>query len=428
MTTTAIPASHHPRRLTGIRRSLLILVPLMSILLSGCGIGDKIDNLTDKVSDVAGDTVASLNSAIDTLERNSSSWQSVLQDTTKQLTKDAQSTVRNEVSDLLNRSVAATGTELRCDADFIGARVRQALVRIRARLLNQPIPPVEPALCHVVPPAVDMALDPSRRNKLEFFGYDFDTTPIKVSLQDQSRTLDVSTSLDRPTHYHMTLNLGANGVPVSAASNRLTLEWQQRLISSIAVIQPATPVCEEKLDTYARDVGLTYNPPHTRGDKEYSAHGPEVWATARWIMDATSVSVRLWMKAKETRSDWTTAEGVLVKPYYTAPPGWRIESVVGGDVESSAHYIDVDHNDDRQGSGPNGPVKEFNFRGDHKGDDAGSYTGADVTFNPLVVKLVKVANCAPASAVKTLQVKGLIAPATVNRLQPMMLRLQPVKP
>jgi hypothetical protein len=405
-----------------------MLLPVMSILISGCDIGGKIEDLTGKVSDIAGDTVTTLDEAIDALERNSSSWQSVLQNTTSQLTADAQSTVRNEVTDLLNRSVAATGTELRCDVDFIGTRVRQALVRIRARLLHQTVPPAEPALCHVVPPAVDMALDPSRRNKLEFFGYDFDTTPIKVNLQDKTRTLDVSSSLDRPTHYHMTLNLGANGVPVSSASNRLTLEWQQRLISSIAVIQPATPVCREKTEPYTRNTYLSYTPPHTRGDKEYSAHGPEVWATARWVNDGTRVSLRLWMKAKETKSDWTTAEGVRVEPYYTAPSGWRIDSIEGGNVESSAHYIDTDHDDDRQGGGPNGPVKEFKFRGDRKGDEAGSYTGVDVYFNPLVVKLVEVANCAPASAIKTLQVKGLIAPTTVNRLQPMMLRLQPVTP
>ncbi len=408
----------------GIRRSLIGLAILMPIMISGCSIDDKIDKATDKVSDIAGDTVSALDGAIDALERNSSSWQAILQGTTQQLTADAQSTIRNEISDLLNRSIAATGTELRCDADFIGARVRQALVRIRARLLHQSIPPVEPALCHVVPAAVDMALDASRRNKLEFFGYDFDTTPIKVTLQNKSGALDVSSNLDRLTHYHMTLNLGANGVPVSNASNRLTLEWQDRLISSIAVIQPATPVCREKTETYARSTFLSYTPPHTRGDKEYSGHGPEVWATARWINDGAHVNLRLWMKAQETRSDWTTAEGERTESYYTAPSGWRIDSIEGN-TESSAHYVDTDHNDDRQGGGPNGPVKEFKFRGDRDGDDAGSYTGVDVTFNPLVVKLVEVANCAPASAVKSLQIKDFIAPATIKRLQPMMLRLQP---
>ena len=401
----------------------LCLLIILSISISACSIGDKIDRVADTVSDVTGDTVTALDGAIDALDRNSSAWQSVLQQTTDKLTADAQSTIRNEISDLLNRSVAATGTELRCNMDFIGSRVRQALVRIRARLLHQEVPPVEPALCHVVPAAVDMALDTSRRNKLEFFGYDFDTTPIKVTLKEKSHTSNVSSYLERPTHYHMMLNLGANGVPVSSDSDRLTLEWQDRVISSIAIIQPATPICREKTETYSRSTFVTYNPPHTRGDKEFSGHGPEVWATARWINEGTHVNVRLWMKAKETRSDWTTAEGEHIVSYYTAPSGWRIDSIQGN-MESSAHYIDTDHNEDPQGGGPNGPVKEFKFRGDHDGDDAGSYTGMDVYFNPLVVKLVEVANCAPASAVKSLEIKGFIAPQTIKRMQPMMLRLQ----
>ena len=404
----------------GIIWAAIICIPVM---ISGCSIGDKIDKVTDTVSDVTGNTVATLNDAIDALDQNSSSWQAVLQQTTQKLTADAQSTVRNEVSDLLNRSVAATGTELRCNLDFIGTRVRQALVRIRARLLHQSVPAAEPALCHVVPAAVDMALDSSRRNKLEFFGYDFDTTPIKVSLHSKSGTIDVSSKLDRLTHYHMTLNLGANGVPLSSSSDRLTLEWENRPISSVAVIQPATPVCQEKTEPYVRNTYLSFTPPHTRGDREYSGNGPEVWATARWVKEDTRVNLHLWMKAKETRSDWTTAEGERIEPYYTAPSGWRIDSIEGN-LESSAHYVDTDHNDDRQGGGPSGPVKEFKFRGDRDGNDAGIHTGVDVTFNPLVVKLVQVANCAPASAIKSLQIKDLIAPGTIRRFQPM-LRINP---
>lgn len=403
----------------GVRQLLLCSLLVFPVFITGCSIGEKIDKVTDTVTDVTGDTIAALDNAIDTLDRNSASWQAVLQDTTSKLTKDAQSTVRNEVSDLLNRSVAATGGELRCNMDFVGARVRQALARIRARLLHQEVPPVEPALCQVVPAAVDMTLDPGRRTKLEFFGYDFDTTPIKVTLHEGSNKRNVTSELDRLTHYHMTLNLGGNGVPLSKSSDRLTLEWQNRTISSIAVIQPTTPVCREKDHTEPPRTYLSFTPPHTRGDKDFFGHGPEVWANARWINEGTHVNFRLWMKAQETKKDWSTAEGERVIQYYTAPPGWRIDRIVSG-MESTAHYIDTDHSDDRLGGGPNGPVKEFVFRGDRRGDEAGSHTGVDVTFNPLVLKLVEVANCAPASAVRSLEIKDLISPATAKRMKKMM--------
>jgi len=435
----------------GIRRSQFWLIIFASMLIAGCGIGDSVDKITKKIdevtdtvedlanttSDIAGDTVATIDDAIDALDRNSASWQTVLQDVTKQLTADTQSTIRNEISDLLNRSVAASGTELRCDLDFIGTRVRQALVRIRAHLLDEPETPVEPALCHVVPAAVDMALDASRRNKVEVFGYDFDTTPIKVKLYDKSRAVDVSKHLHVLTHYHMTLNLGGNGVPLTNASNRLTLEWNNDQISSIAVIQPATPVCKEKIESIAPSAGITFTPPHKAGDKDFIGFGPEIWANAEWIKEDKQVKFKLWMKALQTKSDpnipfvkskpKTKAEGTHIVSYYKAPSGWRIESIES-DTKSSAHYVDTDHNEDRQGTGPNGPVKEFVFRGDRKGEDSGSYTGVDVRFNPLIIKLVQEENCAPASAVKFLQDRGQLSPATIKRLNPELMKLQLRKP
>lgn len=416
----AITAAEHCRR-PRTRASWGSLL-LVTMLTTGCG---ALQSIRETAEDVTGATVSTLNGAIDALERNSASWQTVLQDAMAELTEDAQSTVRNELSTLLARSVAATGTELRCNIDFIGTRVRQALQRIRARLLGQELPPPEPALCAVVPPAIDMALEPERRNRLEFFGYDFDTTPITVRLHDQTSTIDVSSHLDRLTHYHMTLNLGANGVPLSSASNRITLEWEGEQISSIPVIQPVTPVCREQTVEYARTTYLSFTPPHTgMGDREYAGHGPEVWATARWELVGDQVSVRLWMKAQETRSDWTTAEGVRVEPYYTAPPGWRIERVVG-DVESSAHYVDTDHNLDRVGGGPSGPVKEFVFRGDRRGDDAGTYTGVDVYFNPLTVELVEVGDCTSPSALRALEAAGALAPSTLRRVEALGERITP---
>ncbi len=438
-----------------MRNSRLWHMIFVCILIAGCGIGDsvdkitkKVDEVTDKVtdkvedltnttSDIAGDTVATLDDAIDALDRNSASWQAVLQDTTKKLTADAQSTIRNEISDLLNRSVAATGVEMRCDLDFIGTRVKQSLLRMRAHLLSEPEPPIEPALCHVVPAAIDMALDANRRNKIEIFGYDFDNTPIKVKLHDKSRTLDASKHLNRLTHYHMTLNLGGNGVPLTNTSNRLTLEWDNEPISSIAVIQPATPICEEKIVTVPASAEITYTPPHKQGDKDFFGFGPEIWTTAEWIKEDKEIKFKLWMKALQTKPDLTLpftqskpptkAEGTHIVSYYKAPSGWRIESIES-DTKSSAHYVDTDHNEDRQGAGPNGPVKEFVFRGDQKGDDAGSYTGVDVRFNPLIVKLVQEENCAPASAIKTLKDIGQLAPATIKRLNPELMKLQIRKP
>jgi hypothetical protein len=88
-------------------------------------------------------------------------------------------------------------------------------------LLKQPIPDKEPALCNIVPLAIDASLVPDRLRWLEFYGYDFDTTPIQVFLQDTDYRYDVSQFLQMPTHYHLTLNLGSTGVPISPKSQKL---------------------------------------------------------------------------------------------------------------------------------------------------------------------------------------------------------------
>src|SRR5512139_1288610 len=115
------------------------------------GIGGALKDPTTQAVNV-------LDDAIDALQSASADWQKVLQDAQKKLTEDAQSTIRTELANLASRSSAQAGVELRCDADFIRARIRQALLGIRARLLGQATPKVEPALCQVVPLGVDRAL------------------------------------------------------------------------------------------------------------------------------------------------------------------------------------------------------------------------------------------------------------------------------
>lgn len=80
--------------------------------------------------------------------------------------------------------------------------------------------PVEPRLCQVVPLAVDINLEAARRNKIEFFGYDFDREQISVALATSGGETDVTAFLDQPTHYHLTLNLGSTGVQLPADATR----------------------------------------------------------------------------------------------------------------------------------------------------------------------------------------------------------------
>jgi K+-sensing histidine kinase KdpD len=137
-----------------MRRSAAPVI-FLTFLLSGCGAIDKLVNFG---TDTRTETLLTVDNAISALQSESADWQQVLKDTISKLIKDGQSTIRSEISNLLSRTVAQGGVELRCDADFVRERIREELVRLKARFMGQPEPVVDPAFCQVVPLAVDREL------------------------------------------------------------------------------------------------------------------------------------------------------------------------------------------------------------------------------------------------------------------------------
>jgi hypothetical protein len=399
-------------------RRALVLV-LLAPLLGACPLAsvlDRVEPRIDRTTLILDDAIASLNNA-------SADWQRVLQNTANQLTESTQSTLRNEVSTLLQRGVATTGAELRCNSDFLVNRMRQGLIRIKAMHLKQPVDPVEPQLCQVVPLAVDRALVPDRLNRLELFGYDFDTLPITVLVEQSNGTqLDVTQALNRPTHYHLTLTLGGpNGLPLTSDSQRLLLKWNNRVISTISVIQPATPVCRTELRAQ-RPNSLEFIPRHTRGDRDFDGSGPAVNASVQLRNNGSSISATLFMRAVETESDFTTAEGSITEEIILAEPGWRITQLRVGQqggcppLTSCFSYTDSNHGRDVFSVG-NGPVSRFEFVGDTEGDEAGVQTGVRANFNTIQYEVTQTANCVPAAAIRALASTQQISPRTLQRLE-----------
>jgi hypothetical protein len=403
------PASNISERKTAARlyaRAIATML-LFGLLLQACipDFQDVIDPATDKA-------VAVLDQAIAGLADESADWQIILQDAISSLTDEAHVALRSDLNMLLQRAPANIGTEFRCDIDFIRKRIRQDLINIKAKLLNLPVPDKEPALCAVVPLAVDAALVPQDVNRVEFYGYDFDTTPVQVLLRNGGTDVDVSGFLDRPTPYHLTLNLGGNGVQLSSASQRFLLKWKDREISSIGIIQPATPVCATDKEEFQPN-SIGYTPPHTRGDREFDGNGPDVDVTVSLSHTDNSVSALVTMSAVETESDWTTASGSETFTFNYAPkPGWKISQILS-QAESAKQYRDDTHGDDTFAG--SGPVANYTFVGDTDGDDVGE-TSVKIDFAQITVELVENKNCVSALAVRVLELQEFISPQTLSGL------------
>lgn len=398
-----------------LRKPVLFAIFLFS-LLTGCNGGQFLNFGTDTRTE----TVNTLNDAITALQSQSANWQQVLKDTMSKLTQDTQSTLRNEISDLLSRTTAQAGVEFRCDTDFQRGKVREDLIRLKARYLGQPEPVVDPAFCQVVPLAVDRELIPDRLKQLEFYGYNFNqASQLGVFVERTAgERINVTSSLDIPTMYAMTLKFGANGVQLDKSSSRIVLEWGGKQISSVAVIQPSTPVCSSKIQTVNPGTIGPYIPPKVgQGDSDFNGNGPDVNADVTLIVTPHALSAKVHMHAKETKSDWTEVEGWQTYQLYAPEPGWKIEQVIGK-TSSSHHYIDSNSTEDSFDLGTGELVRRFVYVGDTDGDEAGTRTSVKVTFNDIQLVLAQTANCVSDTAVKGAQATGMISSHAAARLAP----------
>ncbi|MCC6725463.1 MAG: hypothetical protein IT258_13225 [Saprospiraceae bacterium] len=368
-----------------MKSKILVLLTSFFLFSSCSAIQDFLENNGNR-------TVALINDAIDKVTSQSASWQTTLTELESKLIKDTQSTVRTEVSNLADRTVAVAGTEFRCNSDFLGNRVVQELERIKARYCGKTVPERVPAICQVVPSAVDMSLEPGRRGQIDITGYDFDNQPnLRLYLVAGGLKMDVSASLNKLSHYQMVINLGQNGVLLNENSTNLMLEYNGKELSSIPITQPIIPDCivEERVIPMSE---VTFMPVHTRGDKEFEGHGPQVASNVEVYPKGNTLEAHIYMKAEETKSDWTTAEGHLQQTMWTAPADRMILEVTS-DGSSVISYLDSNHADDyfEQGSGE--LVKRFVFVGDTDDKDAGVRTKVTVYFNDIRVKLKQIGNC-----------------------------------
>lgn len=124
-------------------------------------------------------------------------------------------------------------------------------------------------------------------------------------------------------------------------------------------------------------------PAHIGGDTEFDGHGPNAYASVRLEVRNGQLWARVYMTAKETKSDYTEVSG---SNDYVVYDGERILSIAKDqDTYSDHSYTDNNHEDDVFDLPERELVRRFIFVGDTKGKEAGTRTGVTVSFNPVRV-------------------------------------------
>jgi hypothetical protein len=409
----------------------LVIATLLSSLLSGC---------LENVSNAANNAVLALDNGVTALGSASVSWQAVVQDTTakvndalKNATENVRSTISNELSNTVARATQATGIEARCSLDFVKFRVRDALIRIRVELLSlvgshQTVPERAPMACMPNPTAIDpVQVQANHVTHVDFDGYDFDSVPpVTLKLETSNgQVVDVpQNALVRTSHYLITLNLGSNGLALSSQSQAVHLRWKDEDISTVAVVQPHTPLC---VTTTALSVPqpTTLRPPHLgSGDHEFGRpdHGPVATFNASLFTRPEGITAYVHLTLTEDGPDYTMASGGASLKYLYSPPAMqKIQSMTIGTTNVDINRYRLTKADDRFSDdysvGGDSPIRQVSFIGYRGANAAGETARAVIYWNPLRLILVGPpsgeSTCVSASALRTAEASHAISLQTL---------------
>jgi hypothetical protein len=363
----------------------MVLILIALLVFSAC---DCFGGVTESIDDA----VTVIDNAIEDISSDSASWQTILQRVANELPEDISEIIRSDAQNLATRSIAATGTEFRCNVDFLANRAIAALRNLKAKLLGEDPPLLPPAFCQVVPSSIDLEISPTSWSIVTLHGYDLDHRDragnrLRVLMLDEQGAI---TQLDesrigRTTHYQITLNLGDMARQLHQDKIvKLLVEWDGSTDD-----YPEIVVIPWIADTMLETVNVgrtTYMPPHTWGDRDFSTDDDEHMSIdVRGILDIEEswINCQVYMKATaEGWSNWARA--------YTAPFNWRIIDVRPSMNSRQTANITV-HGDITYYRPTGEVVTRFIVWGDRDGDEAGTWTKVEVHWTPLNITLEEIA-------------------------------------
>lgn len=380
------------RRLAPTKIAAALIVFGLLLFPTGC-FEEQVNTLTSQFQN----TEDILNRAVLDISANSQNWQQIIQNAINQI-NPAERQVRQDLEELMQRGVANAGLETRCDISYLGDMLIQGMNRIIAKVKGQQPPPVSAFICNASPSAIDMNLDPNRRNVVEVYGYNLDDPTLRLYHVTSSRTQDKTSEFSEVSPFKRVINLGLNGINLSPQSELLRVDLGHGEKTEIPVIQAYPAICTTKdhyTDAYSiKVIPAKYGP----GDDDFDGNGPCIRASAG-IFGAASgaelrgtVNVDAWEcpnDMKYIHKDYTEGQGKEERVLYTPDQGWAIAEILSP-TSGQLEYIDRSTNTDQKADA--GLVANWQIEGDTNGGDIGK-TFVQVTLNPVHLLLRQSANC-----------------------------------
>jgi hypothetical protein len=355
-------------------------------------------------------TILVLDHAENTLATSSLDHRQALKSVLETLPSDTPEFVRSDIETFLKRAPDERA-DFQCSHEFMRYRARQELERIKDKLLNTS-QPAEPQFCYAVPFAIDLALP---KKSLEIYGYDLDTKPLELFVVNKDATFeDVSFALSSRTHYHLSVDLGSNGVKFSPRSQTIIVAWGHLIRYSVSLIQPTTSLCSSEIEEIPAGKPITFPPQLISGSGRLGSRG-SVRASTTLNYESNKLDATVCLMATDQEQNPTTLGGCGVEYVYTTDPARVIEGVFMK-LESRISNI-------HPISGPNiiveksdGPVSRWTL--DVPGAQSGASAEATVTVTLRKIRIAstRLDNCLPAVAYLEARRRSGLANTTLKRL------------
>jgi hypothetical protein len=286
--------------------------------------------------------------------------------------------------------------------DAYPTRVKNGLRAIKARFLGEKVSLLQPHICQISMPSIDLNLNSNQRTTIVFNGYDIaDLSLITMALvKKNGEELSLADRGARQTNYQFTIRLTGLDDNLLKSYDHLSLKFEGKEFSRLGITPfvPIDPGPPKQKDEIVDPPKITVIPQLVHGDPEYYGCGPIIDIGVFFTWTPQAISLKVTMQADESncdvsnpeignrnQGDWTSAYGEKsMQNFYNAPSGWHIKSIKLPQLEWHIPYID------RKGA-----IKPYTYEdqigtfiitGDLIGDDIGR-TGVTVTFKYFVVVL-----------------------------------------
>lgn len=300
----------------------VLLIPVIFIKCSLETVPDDDSNLK---------ALAAIEKSITEMENQPLDWQRIINALDTSLSPSIQMkltydlTFIEEIGNKIIQSVNRCGETLKIELIYY-------LQYAKAQLNKGQTPPKPITnICNTSPISIDLNATRSSRVQIRYTGYYIHSKDsLSAALINSAGTLEIKKlKFAYPDFSNITVSIDDISDETIEKYTHLILKYSSEVISTVGIIKKQAPPPPMPETDYSRIEYIDFVPKnHLEGDLEFNGNGPKMIAHLYLKQDGLKAYARVYLYARETKSDWSTVDGYSEwKEIYTVKSGYRINKI-----------------------------------------------------------------------------------------------------